>query len=121
MNFFVILESTSLPTYAWAIIGVFAFLIILGTILFLVLSRRKSSSKAKVDGNNCAKALGGSENVVSKELRGSRIIVCLKDFSKIDHEALKKAGVTGFIQASDKLTLVVKDGAKELYDSLFSE
>ncbi len=121
MNLFVILESTSFPTYGWVLIGVFAFLIVLGTIVFLVLSRRKTSSKPEVNANGCALALGGKDNVVSKELRGSRIIVSLKDFSLVDHEALKKAGVTGFIQASDKLTLVIKDGAKELYDSLFSE
>lgn len=121
MRTLIILESTSLPTYAWVLIAVFAFLIVLGTILFLIFSRRKANSKTVVDESRCAEALGGKDNVVSKELRGSRIIISCKDFSKVDHEALKKAGVTGFIQASDKLTLVIKNGADELYDSLFGE
>lgn len=74
-----------------------------------------------VDEAGCLDALGGRDNVVSKELRGSRIIISLKDYSKVDHDSLKKAGVTGFIQASDKLTLVLKDGAEDLYNSLFNE
>ncbi len=120
MKNIVILEST-LPNYAWAIIGAFVFLIIVGAIIFLIMARRKRKSVSIVNKKECAAALGGTENVISKELRGSRIIVSCKDFSKVDHEALKKAGVTGFIQASDKLTLVIKEGAEELYNSLFNE
>lgn len=116
-----ILDSTNLPPYLWIIIAVFVFLFIFGLIVFLVFTRRKRASSPKVDSASCLNALGGEGNILSKELRGSRIIVSCKNYALIDHEALKKAGVTGFIQSSDKLTLVMKDGAEELYHSLFNE
>ena len=121
MKNIVILESTSFPTYAWVIVAAFVFLILVGSVIFLWMSRRKRKGVTAVNEKECALALGGKDNIISKELRGSRIIVSCKDFSKVDHEALKKAGVTGFIQASDKLTLVIKDNAEELYNSLFNE
>ena len=116
-----LLLATTLPPYAWVLIGIFTFLIIVGLIIFLIFARKAKKATPKVDGDSCMNALGGNDNVTYKELRGSRIIISCKDYSKVDHEALKKAGVTGFIQASDKLTLVLKSGAEELYLSLFPE
>jgi phosphotransferase system IIB component len=54
-------------------------------------------------------ALGGEENILAHELIGSRIVVSLKDYTKINRPLLEEAGVTGFIEKSDKLTLVIKD------------
>ena len=64
-------------------------------------------------------ALGGQDNIVSHELVGSRIVLSLRDYSKIDRPLLQEAGVTGFIEKSDKLTLVVKDNAQAVYQTLF--
>ena len=64
-------------------------------------------------------ALGGAGNVLSHELVGSRIVLTLKDYSQINKSLLTEAGVTGFIEKSDKLTLVIKDGADVVYNVLF--
>jgi phosphotransferase system IIB component len=50
---------------------------------------------------------------------GSRIVLTLKDYSKINRPLLQEAGVTGFIEKSDKLTLVVKENAEMVYETLF--
>ncbi len=65
-------------------------------------------------------SLGGEDNIVSHRLVGSRIVLVLVDQGKIDREALKKTGITGFIEKSDQLTLVAKN-AKDVYSLLFGE
>lgn len=77
--------------------------------------------KVAVDVGGCMDALGGPDNVLTKSCQGSRIVLTCKDYGIIDRQALKKAGVTGFIQSEDKLTLVVKGGASAVYASLFPE
>ena len=66
-------------------------------------------------------ALGGEENVLEKRIEGSRIVLRLKDYSLLDKEKIKEAGVDGFIQMSDKLYLVVKNDADKVYRILFGE
>ena len=66
-------------------------------------------------------ALGGLDNIASHELVGSRIVLSLRDYSKINRPLLQEAGVTGFIEKSDKLTLVVKENAKAVYQTLFPD
>ena len=66
-------------------------------------------------------ALGGEENVLERKIEGSRISLKLADYSKIDKEKLKEAGVDGFIQMSNKLSLVVKSDASKVYKILFGE
>lgn len=90
--------------------------------LFSFVFRKKKAAKkaAKIDSNKYLSALGGAENVLSHELVGSRIVVSLKDYNKINRPLLEEAGVTGFIEKSDKLTLVIKTNAKAVYDAIFS-
>ncbi|MCR5078621.1 MAG: hypothetical protein K6B65_01695 [Bacilli bacterium] len=66
-------------------------------------------------------ALGGEGNIIEKEIVGSRIKLRLNDYSLLDKEKIKEAGVDGFIQMSDKLYLVVKDDANKVYKILFGE
>jgi phosphotransferase system IIB component len=82
-------------------------------------SHKKTTPKEKVDGDKYLEALGGKDNIITHELVGSRIILTLHSYSKINKALLEGAGVTGFIEKSDKLTLVVKDGADEVYRTIF--
>ena len=66
-------------------------------------------------------ALGGEDNILSHKRIGSRIILCLKDYPLLDKEKLKEAGVIGFIQKSDQLTLVADSDSKKVYETLFNE
>lgn len=90
---------------------------------FLIVRKRKSlsSDKKKIaPRGDYLSSLGGEENIVSHRLVGSRIVLVLVDQSKIDREALKKTGITGFIEKSDQLTLVAKN-ARDVYSLLFGE
>ncbi len=106
----------------WWVITLVVFLaFLLYFLISYLISKKRSEKKKAFSKEGCALALGGMDNVLSHELKGSRIIVSLKDYSLVKKDKLKEIGVSGFIQKSDSLTLVIKDNAKEAYDSLFSD
>ena len=97
--------------------------IILGVLIFLLIKifgKKRVKSLPIASKSEYFEALGGEDNYIDSSREGSRIIVHLKDYSKINKEKIKEAGVTGFIEKSDKLTLVVKDNAEEVYEKIFN-
>lgn len=110
---------------SWWLALIFVGLIALTIALILISGIKKKNKKAviakPVDKNAYLLALGGEENVISKTLMGSRIVLKLKDYGKISKEKLKEAGVDSFIEMSDKLTLVIKDSAGEVYKTIFGD
>ncbi|MDO5330976.1 MAG: hypothetical protein Q4F15_06150 [Bacillota bacterium] len=72
-----------------------------------------------VDKSEYLLALGGEDNILSKQLTGSRISVKLADMEKADPEKLLQAGVSSYIKMSDRLILVIKAHAEEVYNSIF--
>jgi len=110
-----------LKTNSWWIALIFVGLIVLSvTLIYLSGIKKKSTTPVKIiDKNAYLIALGGAENILSKKLVGSRIVLVLKDNKKIDRAKLKEAGVDSFVEMSDKLTLVIKDGAEKVYKTLF--
>lgn len=108
----------------WIIlISVLAAIAIAGLATFSIVRHLRKNKEAaiSVDTEMCRLSLGGLDNVIAHKREGSRIVLVLKDGKMLDKERLKKAGVTGFIEKSDKLTLVVKERAEELYGQLFGE
>ena len=99
--------------------------IVLASLVLLIshiLGKRKQKKilEARGERTELVNALGGMDNVLTHELFGSRIVLTLKDYSLVDKAILRtRAGVTGFIEKTDKLTLVIKDRAKEVYDEIF--
>ncbi len=63
--------------------------------------------------------LGGKENVIKHDRVNSRIILELKDDSKVESDKLKGIGVDSILKMSGKTILVVKEGADSFY-SLFN-
>ena len=105
-------------------IGVAALIVIviLAILLPYYLKRKKEKPAPRLINKTAyVTALGGAENILSKELKGSRIVLHLADNSKVDKEKLKEAGVDGFILMSDKLTLVLKGDAEAAYKTIFGE
>lgn len=99
-------------------------LIIVALLLCFFLSKKngkKEPSKIRGNKSEYIDSFGGSDNLVDYKLIGSRIEVHLKDYSKLDKEKLKSAGVDGFILMSNKLTLVLKGDAKEVYKKIFND
>lgn len=105
-------------------LGVVALIIIVvcAMVLPYYLKRKKEKPAPRlIDKTAYVTALGGEANILSKELKGSRIALRLADLSKVDKEKLKEAGVDGFIMMSDKLTLVLKGDAETAYKTIFGE
>ena len=99
-----------------------AALVLIALAIFLVkiLGKKRVKSLPIASKSEYFEALGGEDNYIDSSRDGSRIVVHLKDYSKINKEKIKEAGVTGFIEKSDKLTLVVKDNAEEVYEKIFN-
>jgi phosphotransferase system IIB component len=85
------------------------------------LSHQKKAPLIKPEKSKYLAALGGEENIISSRLVGSRIVLVLHDYTKINRPLLEEAGVTGFIEKSDQLTLVIKDQAQEVYATIFPQ
>jgi hypothetical protein len=73
-------------------------LIVIAFILFYVLidhaheKRAESKSVSSEADNRYIEALGGKDNITYHELIGSRIVVKLVDYSKVNQDLLKQAG-----------------------------
>jgi phosphotransferase system IIB component len=107
----------------WWIVGlsVVALIGLIWLFDFLYHRHSKKTEQKAIDQGLYLAALGGLENVLEKKLEGSRIVVKLKDYSLVNRDKLHDAGVTGFIQMSDQLTLVIKKDAAEVYAKIFKE
>ena len=57
--------------------------------------------------NEYIDAFGGKENILSAEAKGSRLIVKLIDFTKMDQDKLKTLGLDSLIKSTDKITFIV--------------
>ncbi|MBO8426694.1 MAG: hypothetical protein IAC61_05210 [Firmicutes bacterium] len=102
-------------------LGVVALILIVALAILLPYFLKKGKGKkGKIASKGeYLSALGGEENVLSKELKGSRIVLRLADYSKVDKQKLLEAGVDGFIEMEDKLTLVLKGDSEKVYKAIF--
>lgn len=123
MSLLLVALSDFLLGNLWWIVGLSVVALIGFIWLFDFLYHRhsKKAEQKAIDEGLYLAALGGRDNVLEKKLEGSRIIVKLKDYSLLNKDKLHDAGVTGFIQMSDQLTLVIKKDAAAVYDKIFNE
>ncbi|RZJ94154.1 MAG: hypothetical protein EON88_13125 [Brevundimonas sp.] len=64
-------------------------------------------------------ALGGADNLAAHEVRGSRVLVTVRDLGKVNRAALHASGLRGVADAgADRLHLVVGPDAGELAEAL---
>lgn len=98
--------------------------ILIGVFLLVFFLIRRGKAKPKkptlASQSEYLSALGGAENILEKKIIGSRIVLKLADFEKADPKKLLAIGVASYIQMSDKLTLVCKDNAEDVYQVIFS-
>ena len=111
-----------LSSSSWWLALILVGLLILAIVLVIVTGKSKKEPKRQLASKDTYIAcFGGESNIVDKKLVGSRIAITLKDTSLVDQEKLKEAGVDAFILMSNRLTLVAKGDAKDLYFILFGE
>lgn len=122
MSFYLpIIYTDFLLKNIWWIIALGAAFII-ALLIFIdkrFLSKPKKKEISEETVSLYLEALGGASNVKEKSLEGSRIILRLNDYGAVNRDKLREAGVTGFIQMSDRLTLVIKGNAMEVYEKIF--
>ena len=104
----------------WMALAVLAVLALV-VALPLLLKPKKKPTPRPVEKSAYLSAMGGEENIVSHLRKGSRIELVLKDYSLLDKERLKAAGVDSFILMSNKLTLVIQGDAERVEKTLFGE
>ena len=107
---------------ALAVAGVIVLIVAIALVSAL-LKRSKDTDvpKRAMDASTYLEALGGEENVLSHKVVRSRIVLELKDYSLVDKEKLKEAGVDGFIMMSNKLTLVIPGDAEKVNTLIFHD
>lgn len=92
-------------------------ILVLGITLFFVVKairKNKFLENRKKSNNELILALGGKENIVNVQARGSRLTLVLKDYEVVNEEKLKMHGVSSIIKMSEKITLVIGQESKEL-------
>ena len=111
-----------LSSSSWWLALILVGLLILAIVLVIITGKSKKEPKRQLASKDAYIAcFGGESNIVDKKLVGSRIAITLKDTTIVDQEKLKEAGVDAFILMSNRLTLVAKGEAKDLYFILFGE
>ena len=114
--------SSWLASSSWWLALILAGCLLIAALAIVLAGIKKKAPKKLIASKETYfEAFGGEENILDKELRGSRIVLKLKDASKVDQASVKKAGVDGFILMSNQLTLVIKGDAEEVYFALFGE
>ena len=98
---------------------IFFFILVIAVVLVLFISIRNNKKEKLEKGEIIKKEslielLGNKENIISATSRGSRVIVELKDYSLVNEDKLKNAGVISFIKMSNKITLVVEKDAEKV-------
>ena len=106
---------------AWWMALIVVAVLALVVALLLLLKPKKKLTPRPVEKSAYLSAMGGEENIVSHLRKGSRIELVLKDYSLLDKERLKAAGVDSFILMSNKLTLVIQGDAERVEKTLFGE
>ena len=109
----------------WASLAL-AGVVFLTVLVLFIISRRKGKEnivpeikkEASLLGKKVVTALGGKENIVSKSLNGSRIVLVLNNYDLIDEKTLNDNGVDSIIRMSNKITLVSKDYSDSIYKEL---
>ena len=111
-------------SYALYIAFGLAGIVFITVLVFFLISLSKRTKEAikpqpvAVNKSEILEALGGRDNIVSKQIAGSRVAVVLKDYSLINEAQLKEVGVASFIKMSNKITLVIKGDSSSFFKAL---
>ena len=107
----VLMNFSEFNSNYWWVYLVVVFIISLSFLVLLITKKkeadkRKAEIKQNADLSNVYSYLGDKDNVVSHELKGTRLTLVLKDYQKINREKLKEIGVERVLSMSNKYILV---------------
>jgi len=113
--------SNFLRTYAIWICLAIIFIILVTLFFLLVLPRIKQNKKKTTsitEGVDWINSLGGNSNIISVSASRSRLTLEVKDISLINQNKLKTLGVSSVILMSQKVILVIDNGADEIKEKI---
>ncbi len=113
--------SNFLRTYAIWICLAIIFIILVTLFFLLVLPRIKQNKKKTTsitEGVDWINSLGGNSNIISVSASRSRLTLEVKDTSLINQNKLKTLGVSSVILMSQKVILVIDNGADEIKEKI---
>ena len=94
-------------------------LLVFGFTFFYIRRHKKDEEPFELevsdDRNAWKEALGGYDNILEVELKGSRLTVKLKDNSLLSKEKLHELGTLGVIESEDKVTIVIRSDAEKVF------
>ena len=107
----VLMNFSEFNSNYWWVYLVVVFIISLSFLVLLITKKkeadkRKAEIKQNADLSNVYSYLGDKDNVVSHELKGTRLTLVLKDYQKVNREKLKEIGVERVLSMSNKYILV---------------
>lgn len=97
-----------LASYGWIIAVAIAVILALTIVIILLVNKNKKATSGGV-----IELVGGEDNVIESNLKGSRLTLLLKDKKLINNEELHKIGVISVIETGDKTILVLNSKAKK--------
>lgn len=101
-------------------LGFICLIIILLGIYYLSViakKKKKSGDENKLQ-DNFVQLMGGSDNIISKSMKGSRFTIQVKDNTLIKQNELKQIGVDNIIIMSDKIVLVINKKSIEKFEKI---
>ncbi len=111
------LEEPTLLTYIFVAIGV---VVVLSILFIILLLRRKNGSKKLLDQtflSNLYQALGTKDNILAIDMKQQRLQIEVANIKAIDQDLLKQANTPAFMTGK-KITLLIKDNTKEVFNYL---
>lgn len=86
-------------------------------ILFVIIRKNRNEKiiTTRIDKTNqLIKLLGGFDNIVKHEFKGSRFKVELKDINVADKEAIQNLGATGIMEVNNTLQIILGKESQKL-------
>lgn len=96
----------------WWVYLIAVFIISLSFLVLLIVKKKEADKIRKQEAKNTENLkdiydyLGGDDNVISHELKGTRLTLVLKDYQKVNREKLKEIGVERVLSMANKYILV---------------
>lgn len=121
MNFLWAEKSNWFEQKGWIItlvLAIIMFAVFIVMVVLIALENKREKQKAKkIENDAYFYCFGGIDNIVSLEVKGSRLVVVLKDDSLLNENQLKILGITSLIRATNKITLIIGEKGKEILEA----
>ncbi len=103
----------------WWLYLILAVIVALVFLSLLIIKFKKKDNKSTIDYKEIFNDLGGKTNIISHELKGTRLVLVLKDYNQINREKLTKYGVERVVVMANKYILVgKKENLEEINNNL---